>query len=56
MKLTTKERCQMAGMMTMADAKLREMPPTEKLSAEQKALVNRLCEVRTGLREILALA
>lgn len=46
----------MAGMIVMAEEKLREMPPTEKLSAEQRALVNRLCDVRTGLREILKLA
>lgn len=44
----------MALMIVMADEKLRELP-SEKLTAEQRALVNRFCEVRTSLREILKL-
>jgi hypothetical protein len=56
MKLTTKERAAMAAMMTLVAEKLAAMPETRKLNREQGAIVDRLCDVRSGLREVLKLA
>jgi hypothetical protein len=56
MKLTTQERAAMAAMMTLVAEKLAAMPETRKLNREQGAIVDRLCDVRNGLREVLKLA
>ena len=57
MKLTTKERAAMAAMMVLADEKLKGFPPTTgKLGREDRHLINKLADVRNGLREVLSLA
>lgn len=56
MKLTTKERREMTAMMQLVTEKLAAMPETRKLNTEQGKIVDRLCDVRNGLREVLALA
>ena len=56
MKLTTKERAAMAAMMTLVAEKLAAMPETRKLNREQGMIVDRLCDVRNGLRVVLELA
>lgn len=55
MKLSPKERREMEAMVELVKAKLDKVTPSQKLTREETAVINRLCDVRNGLREVLAL-
>lgn len=56
MKLTQRDRAQMACMMARMVELMRELPSNAVLTLEQRKLVDRMSDVRNGLREVLALA
>ncbi len=56
MKLTQRDRSQMACMMARATELMNKLPETSKLTTEQRRMIDRLADVRNGLREVLALA
>lgn len=54
MKLTKHEREMLSKALELVDRKQGELPETGKCSREQRALLERLLDVRSGIKAVLA--